>query len=650
MLRSMYSGVSGLSAHQTKMDVVGNNISNVNTVGYKGSRVTFQEMLNQTMQNAKSPQENKGGINPMQIGLGTKVGSIDVDHTQGNLQSTGIATDLAIEGNGYFVVNNGMRDLYTRAGSLSLDSNGNLINSANGFQMQGWAADDDGNINTNVDISGINIPMGQGMPAEDTTEIAFGGNLSSNIEDGVYRRSGIDVFDSLGNQHTVDVDFLRQAYNTMSGENDYVDGTETYTVKANQEIADPQMQGMTINFNQDSGEDKIDVGLGNNQVTVTTDYSSGDISVSDIEKEINSILSRNGYTGTIGMDLYHDPDTGDEMIIDDATELENIGSVEIKRPEFDSGRQVNLSVIENPDTEARGYSQQLDDMKIEFVEDTSLSGTVDTDYTYKPDDNVNMLTVYGNWNSDPPTEETVINAMNDELESEGVDGLIDWEGFGSDVDTVNLDGIETKMSVSSEWDWNVANVSDAIEDSIEGNGTLKFDNDGRVSDGNSGQISFNPLEGAAPTQEIDILFDRRNDAITQRGAKYSLDGVYADGYESGDLDSFSINESGVIRGNYSNGINRDLGQIAISNFNNPNGLKKIGDTMFARSRNSGIPQLGTAGTGGRGDISGGSLEMSNVDMAEQFTEMITTQRGFQANSKTITTSDEILQELVNLKR
>ncbi|MGM0437999.1 MAG: flagellar hook-basal body complex protein, partial [Bacillota bacterium] len=150
MMRSMYSGVSGLKVHQTKMDVVGNNISNVNTTGYKGSRATFKSMMSQLMASSKAPQEGRGGVNPQQVGLGVSMGSIDSDMEQGNLQSTGIGTDLAIQGNGFFTVNDGQQDYYTRAGSLSLDESGNLTNSSNGYVMQGWMADNEGNIDTDT--------------------------------------------------------------------------------------------------------------------------------------------------------------------------------------------------------------------------------------------------------------------------------------------------------------------------------------------------------------------------------------------------------------------------------------------------------------------------------------------------------------------
>ncbi len=427
MLRSMYAAVSGLGAHQVKMDVIGNNISNVNTVGFKGSRVNFKEMLNQTLQSASAPAEDgsRGGINPQQVGLGVGIGSIDVDHTQGNLQPTGINSDLAIDGNGFFVLSNGDANVYTRSGALTLDDSNNLTNASNGFKMQGWLSDVTGVINTNESIEDLIIPMGSSIGASVTSEVSFGKNLDSEVD--VYdtvtpsntpnskRTATIDVFDTLGAQHTVSVEFTK--------------------------------------------------------------------------------------------------------------------------------------------------------------------------------------------------------------------------------------------TVDNNWDWNVIDVTDATITS--GDGDIVFKPSGTINTINStttnadGEpiIQFTPSGGADP-QTVVINF---KDMI-QYADPYTVDGLEADGYSNGELKSYSISDTGIITGSYSNGLTRAIGQVAIATFNNPAGLTKQGGTLFATSPNSGIAQIGTANKGGRGKIASGSLEMANVDLAQQFTEMITTQRGFQANSKIISTGDEMLQELVNLKR
>ncbi|MHB8757133.1 MAG: flagellar hook-basal body complex protein, partial [Bacillota bacterium] len=213
MMRSMYAGVSGLRNHQIRMDVIGNNIANVNTVGFKAGRVNFQEIFNQTIRGASSPTGSRGGTNPQQVGLGMGLSSIDTLQTQGNLQTTGKMTDLAIQGNGFFVLNADGNLAYTRDGAFDLDANGNLINPSNGMKVQGWLADAAGafpakNPNT---IRDIQIPVGQSIAAATTADVAFAKNLdAATAAAGTYVTS-IDVFDSLGARRSVTMTFTKAA-------------------------------------------------------------------------------------------------------------------------------------------------------------------------------------------------------------------------------------------------------------------------------------------------------------------------------------------------------------------------------------------------------------------------------------------------------
>ncbi|MDI3546969.1 MAG: flagellar hook protein FlgE [Halanaerobiales bacterium] len=519
MMRSMYAGVSGLKVHQVKMDVVGNNIANVNTVGFKSSRVTFKEILSQTLQGAKAPQGDRGGMNPQQVGLGVGIGSIDTNHEQGNLQSTGLGTDLAIQGNGYFVVNNGNQNLYTRAGALKLDDNGNLVNATNGFIVQGWMSDANGNINTNNPLQGIKIPVGQSMPAQPTRKVIFGKNLDSRISNGVSRTATIDIFDSLGESHTISLDFIRRinGSTTINGNN--------FTVA--QATPDEKLADLEIVISDNDGSYFLNYDPDNNRLIIQADWDnsaggSAPASLTALETDINNKLAAAGFTGSISLD----------------------------------------------------YGGTIADL--------SAGGTL-------------------------------------------------------------------TLTAENIWDWTVSNI-DGGTLSSGGSGTIEFNGDGQIISGGNGSFTFNPDGGATPGQKIDIEFNNSSNPVTQLAADFTIDGIYKDGYEKGDLESFTIDDSGVITGGFSNGMTRALGQIAIANFSNPSGLTKIGDTLYTSSENSGIPQIGVAGNGGRGKIASGTLEMSNVDLAEQFTDMITTQRGFQANSKIITVADQMLQDLVNLKR
>ncbi|MBS3947242.1 MAG: flagellar hook-basal body complex protein, partial [Dethiobacter sp.] len=183
MQRSLFSAVTGLRNHQVKMDVLGNNIANVNTIAFKGSRVRFQDILNQNIRGASAPQFGRGGINPAQVGLGMSIGAIDTIHTQGNLQSTGRATDLAIQGSGFFVMSDGVGRTFTRDGAFSVGADGDLANAANGFKPLGWAADASGAISTTAPLGPLNIPIGQTVTSA-TTSLNFAGNLDAAAASG----------------------------------------------------------------------------------------------------------------------------------------------------------------------------------------------------------------------------------------------------------------------------------------------------------------------------------------------------------------------------------------------------------------------------------------------------------------------------------
>jgi flagellar hook protein FlgE len=415
MMRSLFAGVSGLRNHQVRMDVIGNNIANVNTVGFKSSRVTFEEAFAQLVQGASRPPGDSGavsgGVNPVQVGLGMNIGSIDLLFTQGNLESTGVTTDLAIQGDSFFVVSNGTQNNYTRSGNFQLDANGRLTSSTNGWIVQGKQAEN--GILTD-EITDIRLPFGQKSAAKATRQVALSGNLNAEAEVGDTRETTITVFDAMGARYEMTIGFEKTSPTEW-----------TYTVTVN--------DGAVV---------------------------SGD-------------------SGTLTFD--------------------------------NQGR---------------------------------LSAPVPTDpFVFTPDSG-----------------------------AEDVEVAID---FGS-------------------------------EDSI------------------AGLSQF-----AAPSTAV----------LKEQ-----------DGYTMGDLQNISIDRTGTITGAFTNGVTLTLAQIALADFNNPAGLIRTGNNMYQLSANSGAAVLGFAAEGSQSTITSGALEMSNVDLAQEFTAMITAQRGFQSNARVITTSDEMLQEVVSLKR
>lgn len=462
-MRSLYSGVSGLQNHQTRMDVIGNNISNVNTTGFKRGRVNFQDMISQQMAGAAKPTEEKGGVNPKEVGLGMTVASIDTVFTQGNLQSTGISTDIAIQGNGFFLEKNGEKSYYTRAGAFSLDSNGTLVNPANGFRVQGWMAREMNGeqvVQTAATPTDLVIPVGSKDPAKATQNINFACNLNKNtpeipenpteadIAKGTWNTE-FKIYDSFGNQHMLAVNFSRVPGNP------------------NQWRADVQIDPENADYTQTR------IGFG------TTDGME------------NSFIINFDNNGTLA------------SVSDSAGNVSN--------PDGEIILQASYSVPEaNADADGNPFRQTM---------------------------NINLGTI------------------------------------GSMINTV-----------------------------------------------------------------------------TQSASESSTKAFYQDGYTLGYLENFKIDSSGMITGVYSNGTNRTLGQIALATFANQNGLEKAGDNTYVESNNSGLANIGESGIAGKGTLLAGALEMSNVDLTEQFTDMIVTQRGFQSNAKTIQTADTLLETVLSLKR
>ncbi len=533
MMRSLFSGVSGLRNHQTRMDVIGNNIANVNTVGFKRSRVNFQDMLSQNFRSATRPQDNRGGTNPMQVGLGMSVASIDTIHTPGSAQNTGKETDLTIQGDGFFVVKNGNTPYYTRNGAFDFDTDGNLVSTSNGFFVQGWMKDAAGVIDTTQPTNNLKLVVGQPMPAQKTTEF----NLEKNLQ--VWNNDMLTM-EEIG-----------------------VDGTTPPTTP-------------------DSSIKLVPTGTANQfRVVFTntgaqTDGPDGPLLITLRENGRIASITNSTIVGgsTIEINPAFDPD-------DDTDPLYDLTIA-----------QLNFSQI------------------LESSNDAAVTLSTSTD----------MIAV-----THPYSVKQRI-----------------FDSLGRDYDAV------LTFTPVNDTTWTTSMTIDGLPPNEPATPAdfpaLTFTSNGLYSSGN-----FSVEFRVGPTTNDVITFDVNFDKVTQYNTDFT---IYAnqDGYEPGSLDSFNIDGNGLITGEFSNGVNTPIGKIAMSVFNNPGGLRKEGDSLYYPSNNSGDPQVGTAGTGGRGLMISSSLEMSNVDLSEEFTNMIITQRGFQANSRIITTSDEMLQELVNLKR
>ncbi len=408
MLRSMNSAIAGLRAHQTKLDVTGNNIANVNTVGYKSSTTVFKDTLSQVVRNGSAPRAEAGGTNPAQVGLGVKVAGITTNFEQGSAQNTGRSTDFMISGDGFFVTRAGNEQVYTRAGSFSYDAAGNLV-TPDGALLQGWMADD-GVVDTNRAIGTLTVPFGDVMQPTETDNGAVVGNLSSRTATGTGVQTQMTMFDALGTPHQISLSFTKTAENQWS------------------------------------------------------------------------VVARDENDNTLAS-------TAGPLVFDPVTGILPAGS-----------------------------------QTFQITPDPSMAPS--------------------------------------------------WPG------QITIDLAELRQ--------------------------------------------FGGPSGLAPAR--------------------------VDGNAMGALQSISLSGDGTIMGVYSNNLREPIGKLALATFANPGGLAKAGNSSYRVADNSGQPAIGEPSSGGRGSLIAGALEMSNVDLAEEFTGLIVAQRGFQANSRVISSSDEVLQDLVNLKR
>lgn len=540
MMRSLFSGVSGLRNHQTRMDVIGNNISNVNTVGFKASRVTFQDVLSQTMQGASAGGGTRGGTNPMQVGLGMGVASIDTVFTDGSFQPTGKATDLSIQGSGFFILTDGANQLYTRAGNFDFDNQGNYLVPGTGYKVAGWMADDNGNINTNGPVTGIQIPVGATMVAKPSTYIKYANNLSADAKPGSTAQASMNVYDSLGIAHKVDTTFYKIDDRTWLSKASVSDGSIS---------AGTQWQ--QISFNSDGSFNQA-VTINPPGTTAIAPATAATINPLTMSTTANAVNKKN-YTV------------------------------------FDSSGVPHA-------------------VTAEFTTNSTGDG-----WTYK---------VYESGVTNPPV----------------VEGSFGWNGTAYTTAPTSPFAVSVGGSTYN-LGFTLA-AAPATTFSANATATYTIPTPATLSD-----YAITTTTGAG-----NMTIAAKLSTLTLNGGESTLQAIEKDGYAAGTLDTTSIDPSGILVGKFTNGQSKNLGQVALATFNNPSGLNKVGDNLFGKSTNSGEAQIGPSGSGGRGKFNPGSLEMSNVDLAQEFSNMIITQRGFQANSKIITTTDQMLEELANLKR
>ncbi|MBQ2467761.1 MAG: flagellar hook-basal body complex protein [Lachnospiraceae bacterium] len=554
MMRSLYAGVSGLKTHQTKMDVIGNNISNVNTVAFKSSSTTFADIMYQTTSGASGATATTGGINPTQIGLGTQSGSIKVSIAQaGAAQNTGNAFDIKLtdsNSTNFFVVNNGSENLFTRAGSFYLDGNGNLAMTSTGYLVMGWQVDPDtGNIRKDT-VSPLRIMQAGNLTSEPeaTTQANVSGIIDKNdtdVNSVAGRAMTLTFYDNLGYAYTAK--FAVKARDVDKGEY-----TIALTSILDQDNIDILAQAIADTSNTTEKVDNIAQLFGKADSTASNPY----ILNSNYSWSGGQIVSPAGYAV-------------------DKSVIEALGK------NITPDTQVTLSKTENGTTTS--IQQKISDL---FANASSFPAGI--------------------------TGVSVSNAGNLMVSFTDTNFPIKFNVNDGTFNNINGDG-STVM-------FNAALLGDQFRDI-----TMDF----------AKALNYN--NGGSSTMGI----ERGTVADSSDGA----------GKKLGAMTGVSIDKSGKIFGSYDNGNTVLLGQIAVAQFANASGLEALGDNVFTSTLNSGdFDGIGVEVTADGGKMSSGQLEMSNVDLSTEFTEMITTQRGFQANSRIITVSDTLLEELTNLKR
>ncbi len=558
LLNSLFSGVSGLRNHQAMMDVIGNNIANVNTIGYKGSRVTFSDTFNQLIKSGTNPEEGTGGTNSMQVGLGMKINSIDRNWNQGTFERTGITTDLALQGPGLFVLKSNGSQIYSRAGAFIFDADGQLVNPQNGAIVQGKVANGLGEIPAGNATQDIKIDKNLKLPAVATENIVWGGNLESSS---ATKRT--DIVEMSGNYKVDDT-------NVNAGADE-----QTYTI-----------------YGLDGTEYQLKTSYD------STAYAAGPPEVNAAYTLNYEILDKDGNPLAV-------PESGTQAL------------------SFDSLTAKNTTAP----LELTGDGNNI---KFELNFNGLSSNSAPTSVSTKVDKNE---------------------------EAEVVTGTVTvYDSLGSSHSL----SIKYTHIDKNAWSWEVETPSTGTLDNAspnESNGTIIFQKDGTIDQIKQGstlvstlpEIQFKP-ESGADAMKVKLNFGSGTSGITQTSLGSQVQALSQDGSSAASLANLNIDQYGNIVGIFTNGSSQTLAQVMVATFTNLNGLTSIGDNMYQVSANGGEPRIATPGTESSTTIQSGALEQSNVDLTEEFTKMIVSQRGFQANARVVTTADALLQEITNLIR
>ncbi len=683
MLRSMYSGVAGLKTHQTKMDVIGNNIANVNTTAYKAQQINFSDLMYQTTQNASGATATTGGVNAKQIGLGSMSASISTAiESQGATQTTNNPFDIMINGNQFFVVNSGTQNLYTRDGSFYVDGDGNLAMQSKGFYVMGWKAEEDDTgaliINTTGELTKLQVKSKdiETYPPEGTTQGLMSGNIDKNdknVLSSAGKTLAMEFYDNKGYLYTAkftvkDTDTLNRYTLELS---DVIDSTNTSIGKA-------AMSQLT--FGSNVGEEDRSLGKsgtlkpavygekdanGNimffrSAINGTT-YTSERINTPTTIPGVYSMGGTTTFTAdqiTLMNEAYNGTFSLDNGVLKFTSTEPNATALVVSKYTVDDKGNISFSVIDpvnGSDSVQTGYSvltvnTNVDPNTITFQDSSSTQvGTSSVPMTYTDGGSTALTVDQARILSTVMGGTFSINGSS--LRYTNTNG----ETYTVDSYTIDASGAVTLQMHDKAINYEM-NRNSVILNFAPSTGNIANFAEGAVMP----IINFTPdvddptqADGDAAWTDITVNLQtltnvNTNGSSTITANKGDKNGNN-EGRKLGKMTGISVAVDGKITASYSNGQSRLIGQIASATFANASGLEKQGDNLYASTMNSGDPAIQDITVSG-GSMTTGVLEMSNVDLSSEFTNMITAQRGFQANSRIITVSDTLLEELTNLKR
>lgn len=727
--QAMFSAISGLVNHQRAMDNIGNNLANVNTVAFKKGVFQFRTLLEQTLRGGTTAdnQTGRGPINPIQLGLGTQTGSILKDFDQGGLEVTGNQRDMAVDGNGFFVLRQGNSTVYTRDGTFYLGSEGELLGN-DGLQVQGIQAEN-GVINEGGTVGDLTIPIGQTGGARETTQISLTGNLNSDQEvaTGLKLANQIDVEvpagaddfegynDYLGDVTTTDATW--EVFNTAAATDFFmINGGSVQTTAAlavATGAAPPAAQFQRPPAGLDTDLADLYYLSGNTFVQPFNGVTDGDTVTINFRKGGRRHTADFTYQSAAGFPNEQAWSLRHLMTflnggIDEPTDVENLNSIQNDPSRLVGGAMGTVKVTGKVSTQHTMLVDTDDNGTVDATYNGNdaydvppetagaftrrYANTVDYDEDGIPDGvgvgdsfNVSIVSNLGSENAITDVEVSFNNVkysdlFNDDIDYAAIQGgsattnMIVYDSLGNPKTVTKQLSLVERDTNFSTWRW-VADSNDDTDAKFQhssgnittnlnvGLGTIRFDSEGQFVDGGElsetggieitleGQGVNNPLtvalrQGLASGDRQDLDFS----SMTQVASPSDFNLEEQDGTAPGTLDQFTTTADGTIQGIFSNGVVEPLGRLVLAMIPNSNGLISAGNNLFYEGPSSGAAQIDLAAVGGRGFIRAGQLETSNVDLSEEFTKLITTERGFQANARVITTSDEMLVELVNMKR